>query len=220
MRSVVLMAALFVFAGGASAAGGVYLATRQPGESISQLMGLSSVPNRPAPGFSLHDQFGKTVSLASFRGKAVALYFMDPRCIDVCPLVAHEFIEADRQLGPLARHVALVGVDVNPNVRSRASLLSFDREQGLNRLHNWYYVTGSLAALQRVWAAYSITVQVRPSTLNVVHTAVIDFIAPNGRERAMAAPGCRYRKNGTGYLPGDELAQWATGIASELRRLA
>jgi protein SCO1 len=54
------------------------------------LMGLSPVPVRPAPGFTLTDQDGRTLSLASLRGKAVVLEFMDPHCTDICPIVSHE----------------------------------------------------------------------------------------------------------------------------------
>jgi peroxiredoxin len=46
-------------------------------------MGLSPVPARPAPGFTLTDQDGRTMSLSSFRGRAVVLEFMDPHCTDI-----------------------------------------------------------------------------------------------------------------------------------------
>ncbi|HEY2653450.1 MAG TPA: redoxin domain-containing protein, partial [Solirubrobacteraceae bacterium] len=47
-----------------------------PGTALSQ----------PAPDFTLTDQFGRSVSLRSFRGKVVILAFNDPVCTTVCPL--------------------------------------------------------------------------------------------------------------------------------------
>lgn len=217
-RWVILTVAVVVL-GAASAAAGAYLGSRHGGLTTAELMGLSRVPVRPAPGFTLTDQHGQTRSLASFRGRPVALYFMDPRCTDVCPLVAQEFEEADHALGAAARKVALIGVDVNPNATALHWVRSFDAAHGLNRLHNWYFFTGSLAALRRVWEAYSITVQIQPKTGDVIHTTLIEFIGRHGRERAMAVPGASLHSNGTGSLPEGELHQWGQGIAQQLRRL-
>ncbi|HEY5986424.1 MAG TPA: hypothetical protein VIV12_08620, partial [Streptosporangiaceae bacterium] len=44
---------------------------------LANLMTLSPVPGIRAPGFRLTDQTGRTMSLASLRGKVVVLEFMD-----------------------------------------------------------------------------------------------------------------------------------------------
>lgn len=178
------------------------------------------VPSRQAPGFTLTDQSGRTISLSALRGKAVALYFMDPRCTDVCPLVAQEFIQADHELGALASRVELVGVDVNPGYLGRRWLRAFDAEHGLNRLPNWHFLTGKLAQLRQVWQDYSIQVQTDPKTGALLHTTVIDFIGPRGRLHGMADAYALVHPNGTGYLPPGQLGQWATHFATELRSLA
>ena len=51
--------------------------------ALANLMQLSPVPGKAAPGFTLTDQAGRTLSLASFRGHAVVLEFMDPHCTDI-----------------------------------------------------------------------------------------------------------------------------------------
>jgi cytochrome oxidase Cu insertion factor (SCO1/SenC/PrrC family) len=81
---------------------------------LASLMGLSPVPARPAPGFTLTDQRGRTLSLASFRGSAVVLEFMDPHCVDICPIVSQEFIDAYRDLGGAGSRAVFVAVNVNP----------------------------------------------------------------------------------------------------------
>src|SRR5262245_11867030 len=47
---------------------------------LAGLMQLSPVPVAAAPGFTLTDQSGRPVSLASFRGRTVVLTFMDSHC--------------------------------------------------------------------------------------------------------------------------------------------
>lgn len=202
-----------------AAGAGVYLALRPKPVSMATTMQLAHVPHRRPPNFTLTDQHGQVRSLASFRGKAVALYFMDPRCRDVCPLVAQEFIDADRHLGAAARrHVALVGVDVNPTATAEHWVRSFDRQHGLNRLSNWYFFTGPLATLKKIWRRYTLNVQVGRTGV-VAHTTTIEFIGRHGYEQRMAVPQAYLRPNGTGYLPAGDIARWGQGIAQQLRRL-
>ena len=216
-RHLALRVALFALVGLLSAGVGVYVATRPHPMTTRQLMGLSDMPVKTAPDFRLVDQDGRPVTLGALRGRAVALYFMDPRCTDVCPIVAHEFVEADRLLGSDARRVALVGIDVNPAALAPSALRSFDAAHGLDHLHNWYFLTGSLNSLRQVWSDYSVSVQVDPHTGDVVHTTIMEFIDPRGRQRAIAAPGAAVTAGGRGFLPGGELQQWARGIADQLR---
>lgn len=197
---------------------GLYLASNRP-ISTSKLMSLSAVPNRAAPNFTLINQYGKTLSLSSFRGKPLAIYFMDPRCQDVCPIVAQELVDADRYLGAEAAKVELVGIDVNPNYTARRWLDSFDSEHGLNHLSNWQFFTGSLAQLRSVWQKYSISVQTDPRTGDVLHTTVIYFVGSHGHERALAGPWVHEHKNGTGYLASGLIRQWGRGIATQLAAL-
>lgn len=212
------LALLFTAVAVLAAGAGVYVATRPKPEPTATLMQLDHVPHRRPPDFTLTDQHGQVRSLASFRGKPVALYFMDPRCTDVCPIVAQEFIEADRDLGSTASKVALIGVDVNPTATAEHWVRSFDREHGLDKLPNWYFFTGSLKTLESVWQKYTLNVQVG-RTGAVVHTTIIDFIGRHGYEHRMAVPQAYERPDGTGYLPAGQVTQWGHGIAQQLRRL-
>ena len=58
-----------------------------PGSQVN-LMELSPIPARPAPGFTLTDQDGQVLPLSAVRGKVVVLEFMDPHCTDSCPIVS------------------------------------------------------------------------------------------------------------------------------------
>lgn len=202
-----------------AAGGGVAIGRSQAQQPVltSWQRSLSQVPPHAAPGFALTDQRGDPVSLAALHGKAVALYFMDPRCTDICPIVAQEFIDADHDLGTAASQVALVGIDVNPGATARHWLTTFDDEHGLDQLPNWYFLSGGLDQLKSVWNAYNINVQLTKAG-DVEHTTVIEFIDPDGQLRSLSAPNADYR-NGVGYLPAAGLGQWGNGIAGQLRQL-
>lgn len=197
----------------AVAAGGGYWAYRSgemqaQARAYSELMGLTPLDKRAAPGFSLTDQYGRSVRLAALRGKVVVLEFMDPRCTDICPIVSQEFILADRQLRDVRSQIAFVAINVNQYAESRADIMRFSREQGLNRLPNWYFLTGGTAALQHAWKSYGIYVQPN-KTGDVVHSSVIYFIGKNGTEQYLANPDNNK----------STIRQWGGAIAFVARQL-
>ena len=124
---------------------------------LAQSIDGSSAPeNYPAPGFSLTDQHGRTVSLASLRGKVVLLTFLDPVCSSDCPLIAQEFRQAGQLLAANTRQVELVAVNYNPLDTQVSYIQAFDRQEGLDGVPNWLYLTGTPAQLQQVWQHYGV----------------------------------------------------------------
>ena len=101
-----------------------------------------------APAFSLVDQHDKPVSLASLRGKTVALTFLDDTCTTDCPVIAQEFRSADSYLGSSARRVEMVAINANPRFITPDYLAAFDHQEGLEDVANWLYLTGSLPELR------------------------------------------------------------------------
>jgi cytochrome oxidase Cu insertion factor (SCO1/SenC/PrrC family) len=151
---------------------------------IAQAIAGSSAPlNFPAPGFQLTDQNGKPVTLASLRGKAVLFTFLDPVCTTDCPLIAQEFRQAGQLLDHDAHRVALVAVVANPIYRAVTFTRAFDRQERLDTVPEWKYLTGTLPQLQRVWRAYGITVQAAPAGAMAVHNDIAFVIGPGGRVR-------------------------------------
>jgi cytochrome oxidase Cu insertion factor (SCO1/SenC/PrrC family) len=152
---------------------------------IAQAIDGSAAPlNFAAPAFSLSDQDGRAVSLPSLRGKVVLLTFLDPVCTSDCPLIAQEFREADQLLGSDSRNVEMVAVVANPVYRSVAYTRAFDAQEGLSRLPNWLFLTGSLAQLQQTWRGYGIAAQVLPAGGMIAHNDVAYVIDQGGRVRA------------------------------------
>jgi cytochrome oxidase Cu insertion factor (SCO1/SenC/PrrC family) len=151
---------------------------------IAQAIDGSSAPlNFAAPPFTLTDQNGRQVSLASLRGKVVLLTFLDPVCTTDCPTIAQEFRQTNRVLGARSRGVELVAIVANPLYYSLAYTRAFDAEQQLSTVPNWLYLTGSLAQLQQAWKNYAIAAQITPAGGMIAHSDVAYVIDASGRTR-------------------------------------
>jgi cytochrome oxidase Cu insertion factor (SCO1/SenC/PrrC family) len=133
------------------------------------------------PTFQLTDQQGRSVSPESLRGKAVALTFIDPVCVSDCPVIAQEFLEADRLLGAAAHQVEFVAVVANPVYRSLPYITAFDQQEGLEHVQNWLYLTGSSQQLTHVWNEFGVAVLYTPGGAMIAHTDIAFVIDPTGR---------------------------------------
>jgi cytochrome oxidase Cu insertion factor (SCO1/SenC/PrrC family) len=147
------------------------------------LDGTPNVVDTPAPPFTLTDQRGQPVSLSQLRGHVVALTFLDPVCSSDCPLIAQEFRQTDQRLGSQARNVDFVAVVANPIYRSLSFTNEFDQQEGLTHLSNWYYLTGSLSALNRVWDDYGIEVATVANGAMIAHSDTAFVIDAQGHQR-------------------------------------
>jgi cytochrome oxidase Cu insertion factor (SCO1/SenC/PrrC family)/thiol-disulfide isomerase/thioredoxin len=130
----------------------------------------------PAPGFTLTDQFGATVSLRSFRGRVVILAFTDSQCTTICPLTTTAMLAAKRLLGAAGARVALLGIDANPQARSLTDVRAYSEAHGLTGA--WQFLTGSLPDLEHVWRAYNVEVAVQHGQID--HTPALFVIGPGG----------------------------------------
>lgn len=131
----------------------------------------------PAPDFTLTDQFDRPVSLSSFRGKVVLLAFNDAKCTTICPLTTTAMVHAKAMLGSAASRVQLLGIDANPSATSVADVRAYSEVHGM--VHQWHFLTGSLAALKQVWKAYKIAVAIEQGEVD--HTPALFVIDPEGR---------------------------------------
>jgi cytochrome oxidase Cu insertion factor (SCO1/SenC/PrrC family) len=149
------------------------------------------------------------VSLRSLRGKAVAVTFLDPVCVSDCPLVAQEFRQADGLLGDTAGRVALVAIVANPVYRARAYLVAFDRQEGLQKLSNWHFLTGSSSELRRMWNSFGVQVAFAPGGAMIAHTDISYVIDPRGHTRYVLnsnpGPGTQASKSSFAALLAGEL---------------
>ncbi len=145
--------------------------------------GSSDQVNYPAPGFSLTDQYGRNVTLPGLRGKVVLLTFLDDTCSVDCPLIAQEFRQAGQLLSADSRHVELVAINYNPINTGVSYIQAFDRQEGLDGVPNWLYLTGTAAQLQQVWHRYGVPVEILPAGSMIGHGDYAFVLDQNGHMR-------------------------------------
>jgi cytochrome oxidase Cu insertion factor (SCO1/SenC/PrrC family) len=151
---------------------------------LAQAIAGSSVPlNFPAKEFRLTDQHGRTVSLASLRGKVVLLTFLDPVCTSDCPLIAQEFRTAGQLLGAAAAKVELVAIVTNPLYHQVSDTQAFDRQEHLGQVPNWLYLTGSVPQLRQVWKDYGVSAEILPAGSMIGHQDLAYVIDQAGHVR-------------------------------------
>ena len=186
---------------------------------LANLMALSPIPNTKAHAFTLTDQRGRSLSLASFQGQAVVLDFMDPHCTDICPIVAQELIDAYKDLGTQASRVVFLAVNVNRFHTSVAAINTFTNEHLLSSIPSWHFLTGTPNVLKPIWTDYSVTVVAPSPTADVVHSSYIFFINQKGQEQYLANPTDLHTAGGKAYLPAGSLSDWGRGIALVMKSM-
>jgi protein SCO1/2 len=138
---------------------------------------------RAAPAINrLRDQSGRPFSLASLRGKTVAVVFWDSHCHQECPLEGRELAGIERSMAPAQRPV-LVAVSVNPK-DTPASAEAAARSWGLAGLAPWHWVMGTRAQLAPIWRAYHIYVAPHPVNGDIAHTEAVYLLDRRGYERS------------------------------------
>ncbi|HZS30058.1 MAG TPA: redoxin domain-containing protein [Gaiellaceae bacterium] len=130
-----------------------------------------------APDFTLTDQFGKRVSLSSFRGKVVVLSFNDPVCTTICPLTTTAMLHAKALLGPAGRDVQLLGVGANPEATQIKYVRAYSTAHHM--LHKWLFLNGPIGQLHAVWKKYNIAAAVIRGAID--HTPATFVIDSRGR---------------------------------------
>ncbi|HEV3311713.1 MAG TPA: redoxin domain-containing protein [Chloroflexota bacterium] len=143
---------------------------------------------RPAPTFSLLDQNGRRITLASLHGHAVMLTFFYTHCPDTCPLTAQKIRTAIRRFGREASRVSVVIVTTDPLHDDRVDATAFLRRNGLS---NWHFLLGSYRRLVPLWKRYAIYVPSRSGRLKEgpAHSAVMYLIDTSGHEQALLDDG-------------------------------
>lgn len=139
-----------------------------------------------ASGFRLVDQHGQGTGLADFRGKAVALAFLDPHCTDACPLTAFHFRRAAEQLGERSASVAFLAVNVNKNAASLEDVAEATRKWGNTEMANWHFLTGTEQELRPVWDAFHVVAEGGPKAdkpQEQLHTPGVFLLDGAGRKR-------------------------------------
>jgi cytochrome oxidase Cu insertion factor (SCO1/SenC/PrrC family) len=131
--------------------------------------GGASATSTKAANFTLTDQFDKTYSLGEHQGYVTLLTFLDPRCWTDCPLLAQQ-LKVLRAALPANTKLDIVAVAADPYHEQLSDLRHFIAIRGLTHVSNFYFVTGPLSAVRKVWASYGIGVSMTKSDVMSIHS--------------------------------------------------
>jgi protein SCO1/2 len=142
--------------------------------------GIASAPRRapafhgttytevaPAARFSLVDQDGRPVSLDSYRGKPVLLFFGYTRCPDVCPTTLARLTRGIEDAGGGAEDIRVLLITLDPANDTPGTLKKYTGHFGPAVVG----LTGDSAALATAWAGYGAYVEkvAAASTASAAH---------------------------------------------------
>jgi protein SCO1 len=108
-----------------------------------------------APGFTLSDQSGRSLSLSQYRGRVVVLAFLYTTCGGECVLIAQQIRGAlDELAGAHERAPAVLIVSADPDADTPMRVERFLSEVSLTGRAQ--YLTGPPSRLQGIWRAYHV----------------------------------------------------------------
>ncbi len=190
LRRALLVVAVAAAVGVAAGALAALLHRSSPssGTPIGGPAAIWAAGSRVAPAFSLHDQNGTPVSLASLRGRTAIVTFIDPLCRNYCPLEAKVLNTVVDRL-PASQRPAIVAISVNLWGNARGNLLLDARRWDL--VPEWRWAIGSAAQLTAAWRDYQIGVRDDMRTTagvtvhEISHIEASYVIDRSGHERAL-----------------------------------
>ena len=142
--------------------------------------GPAQATNARAPTFTLTDQFNKSFTLGEHKGYYTLLTFLDPVCWSDCPLLAGQLRQVRSRL-PANAKLDTVAVTADIYYRTLPYLKHFIKIHDMGSVKDFYYVTGKLASLRKIWNSYGISViQTRTDKMSV-HSDYMFVINPHGK---------------------------------------
>jgi cytochrome oxidase Cu insertion factor (SCO1/SenC/PrrC family) len=178
-RGQALIAAVALTAG--LGVGAIFALTMHPGAAaapvvISPSANVIGAPltRQPTPALTgLTDQSGKVISLSAYKGQVVLVAFMDPLCVDLCPVLGRDIVAVENALPKGIKPVLLI-VSVTSD-RTPADVQQFIKTNLSTQWDpGWHWLIGpSDAALKLTWLAWG-------EPLEPPKTNYLDVIDPQG----------------------------------------
>jgi protein SCO1/2 len=136
----------------------------------------------PAPDFALTSQDGREVSLASLRGKVVAVTFIYTWCPDICPLLTDKMARVQDELGKdFGSQIAFVSITIDPERDTPAALKEYAQSFKAD-LAGWSFLTGEPAKVHEVARRYGVAVAQQADGA-IDHTLLTTLIDRQGEMR-------------------------------------
>jgi protein SCO1 len=136
----------------------------------------------PAPPFTLMSQDGAPVSLADFRGKAVAVTFIYTLCTDTCAVLTPmmSFVQ-DRLGSDFGTRIAFVSITVDPERDTPGVLKEYAQAFGAD-FSGWAFLTGAPDVIREVVRNYGVFAA-KAADGNVDHSFLTSIVDRHGTLR-------------------------------------
>jgi protein SCO1/2 len=175
-----LLGGLIAFLGVAAVAAltiaGMHEPSAAAGPARSPFVGSTPPPGIHATPFVLRSYRGRPVSLSADRGKVVVLTFLDSKCVDQCPPIAHIIGRAMPRLTVAERrHAVALAISVDPRVDTASNVRAFLR--ATHATASLDFLIGPLGELFRSWKAYHVLSAVATGDTNIHSADVMIFNA-------------------------------------------
>ena len=138
-----------------------------------------------APGFTLQDANGHSVSLSDFKGKVVVLHFIYTNCPDFCPLHAEKIAEIQKMINitPMKTMLEFISITTDPKRDFGQVLKDFGTSHGLDPV-NWTFLTAAPNAAEdstrELAKSYGAEFKIMPNG-DQMHGVVTSVIRADGR---------------------------------------
>jgi protein SCO1 len=154
---------------------------RQQAEDIGERGGFAMRDTGDClPDIPLVDQHGRTVSLASLKGKPVLFDFIYTTCPGPCLLLTARMKKVADSLGSkLGTEARIVSITVDPEHDHPKQLLAYASAQGAD-LGGWLFLTGTPKQIDDVMARFSLIRQ-HEADGTVDHVLEFFLVDANGR---------------------------------------
>jgi protein SCO1/2 len=178
---LVLLAAIALAAtlGACSSGSGSSSSSSAQTPGASGFEGAALPPGVLAPTFTLTDQYGRTASLASYRGHVTVVAFVYSTCGPACIVIAQQIRGA---LDELHEPVPVLFISADPAADTPASVSRFLARVSLSGRVR--YLTGTTARLRPVWHAFHV-IGAASHRAAFARSAAVFLIDRSGHERVI-----------------------------------
>jgi protein SCO1/2 len=131
------------------------------------------------PDISLTNQYGKTVSLASLKGKPLLVSFIHTSCKGVCELMTAKMKTVSTDLGTNGTNVTMVSISTDPDDDGPRQLLAYAKKEGILN-DGFVLLTGRPAKIKQLLALYQ--VNQHEGDNEMTHVFDLFLIGPDGKQ--------------------------------------
>jgi protein SCO1/2 len=148
---------LMVVAAVLSAVASAMVLTDRSSNSGPRASAAQSLPMiAPAPAFTLTSQNGAQISLASLRGKVVAVTFIFTRCTATCPVLTPMMALVQDRLGAdFGSKIAFASITIDPDNDTPETLKLYAQMYGAD-ISDWSFLTGPPAMIADLTHRYGV----------------------------------------------------------------